>query len=643
MENKGTMSDNDDRRINAVDEALYRRQASEGLESIATEQEHIKNCNRWEQNYVSTIIENVAAARHSDSVGITPKQSRRSSLDDATSTMEPLKEPSSREDEEVTSWNETGKDYMVELSKLEEEHHHHHHHHHHHQVCRRRASETSTVSHLTNPSFHQSQGSSLNFVDEEIAMGAVVGEPENNPDLTRAQERRLDFLNVQFDTSMMEQEEAAAPLRANRRGSQGGNGSLSSQANASLILSDLAPPTARRGSMTQSRCASVTSGVSLLKESYTQFHEYEMRPGAFCESNRAFGERPAWAREPGRRGSFGTQSNGDSMSLEVMSLDPLMDDDDDGGHPESNHFNIVSNHSRFGSIASGMSLHASTLSGFSDPLGEVTLSTDEVSRAEDCQVDLETGSEFFVANSRNLSVTEIIASSKRNLDGSSSSIFSKRNIGLIVALGCIFLIVLVGGIIALLLRSSGEGGGGGGDDHGEDQCASFSRIKQPSITLQCACRGEITYISEKTRTSYGNLRSLIFEEMDAPTAELLNFPAPLEVGPSPRISCDQPEQTSMLQVASSQDSLDMMNRLLLTILFHRLDGPKWKNNAGWAVDDGSTICDWHGVTCNSKNVAVELDLSDNSISGTIPPFIGLISSLGEVTATQKSCVRTALF
>jgi len=42
----------------------------------------------------------------------------------------------------------------------------------------------------------------------------------------------------------------------------------------------------------------------------------------------------------------------------------------------------------------------------------------------------------------------------------------------------------------------------------------------------------------------------------------------------------------------------------------------WDNSTNWLSEKG--VCEWHGVTCNSNNFTVALDLSGNNLAGTFP-------------------------
>lgn len=58
----------------------------------------------------------------------------------------------------------------------------------------------------------------------------------------------------------------------------------------------------------------------------------------------------------------------------------------------------------------------------------------------------------------------------------------------------------------------------------------------------------------------------------------------------------------------------------LTNLYDALDGANWKSN-NWLTPDVS-YCSWTGITCDSNNNVIGIDLSDMGLTGAIPADIG---------------------
>ena len=67
------------------------------------------------------------------------------------------------------------------------------------------------------------------------------------------------------------------------------------------------------------------------------------------------------------------------------------------------------------------------------------------------------------------------------------------------------------------------------------------------------------------------------------------------------------------------------DRAVLVALYHSTGGPNWKNNANWLSN--RPIGEWHGVTTNSNGRVIQLGLSDNGLTGEIPPELGRLSNL----------------
>ena len=70
---------------------------------------------------------------------------------------------------------------------------------------------------------------------------------------------------------------------------------------------------------------------------------------------------------------------------------------------------------------------------------------------------------------------------------------------------------------------------------------------------------------------------------------------------------------------------DNRDRESLIALYNATDGPAWNNQGGWL--SGDSIGEWHGVTADARGLVTGLDLSDNNLSGQLPPEIGNLTSL----------------
>ena len=77
--------------------------------------------------------------------------------------------------------------------------------------------------------------------------------------------------------------------------------------------------------------------------------------------------------------------------------------------------------------------------------------------------------------------------------------------------------------------------------------------------------------------------------------------------------------------SASSASIAVENQLqALTALYKQTDGPQWENSNDWL--SGPPPCEWHGVTCRGEKI-IELELTNNQLSGSLPAEIGLLPYL----------------
>ena len=71
----------------------------------------------------------------------------------------------------------------------------------------------------------------------------------------------------------------------------------------------------------------------------------------------------------------------------------------------------------------------------------------------------------------------------------------------------------------------------------------------------------------------------------------------------------------------------------LVSLFHATGGPQWNRSSGWL--GGGSYCTWAGVTCSGRDV-VALNLTKNSLSGTLPPTLPAVSETEHAAASPAA-------
>ena len=111
-----------------------------------------------------------------------------------------------------------------------------------------------------------------------------------------------------------------------------------------------------------------------------------------------------------------------------------------------------------------------------------------------------------------------------------------------------------------------------------------------------------------------------------PVLQPIATPVPAAAQPASRAAPSSP--------ATNTDA----DRAALTALYHATDGPNWNYVTNWLTD--APLSEWHGVVADNNGRVVGVHLVGNGLTGTIPPELGNLSNLEELSLTQNGLTGT---
>ena len=82
------------------------------------------------------------------------------------------------------------------------------------------------------------------------------------------------------------------------------------------------------------------------------------------------------------------------------------------------------------------------------------------------------------------------------------------------------------------------------------------------------------------------------------------------------------------------DNTPYSDREILEILYYATGGEGWNNREGWLTD--APLSNWYGVGTDTEGRVTELLLTDNNLSGPIPPELGSLTQLQELVLYENS-------
>ena len=85
---------------------------------------------------------------------------------------------------------------------------------------------------------------------------------------------------------------------------------------------------------------------------------------------------------------------------------------------------------------------------------------------------------------------------------------------------------------------------------------------------------------------------------------------------------------------TAEITVEHPDRAALVALYHANDGPNWVNNDNWLAD--APLRAWYGVRTYASGRVQFLDLPENNLSGPIPPEIGNLAGLRQLTLNHNA-------
>jgi hypothetical protein len=80
-----------------------------------------------------------------------------------------------------------------------------------------------------------------------------------------------------------------------------------------------------------------------------------------------------------------------------------------------------------------------------------------------------------------------------------------------------------------------------------------------------------------------------------------------------------------------QDYSELVERYALAVLFYRTRGGNlWNLKQGW-LSSNSVCSGWHGINCNGSGKVTEIELVQNSLVGSLPTELGILTALTSIT------------
>jgi len=142
------------------------------------------------------------------------------------------------------------------------------------------------------------------------------------------------------------------------------------------------------------------------------------------------------------------------------------------------------------------------------------------------------------------------------------------------------------------------------DDNCEDYGSCCGNDGHTANTACCACGGGI---------------KVQLNPSPSPAPSLSQDPT-VSVRPTQSPSLSQKPTVSMQPTNQYEQQMGA-----LVAVYGAANGNAWHSNTNWLSD--AQVCNWFGVSCNNNGDMIGLDLYDNSLSGSLPSELGLLTDL----------------
>jgi len=95
---------------------------------------------------------------------------------------------------------------------------------------------------------------------------------------------------------------------------------------------------------------------------------------------------------------------------------------------------------------------------------------------------------------------------------------------------------------------------------------------------------------------------------------------------SPCNVCEGAEQSQYFGATKCLSEIKQKERKILELFYNKCGGDNWKNKGGW-LQEGTDICNWHGINCSNGGSVDTIDLGANNVIGTPPSEIFELENL----------------